>query len=117
VPHTIRLQGPWQCESLAAGHVRYRRSFHRPTGLGPGHRTWLTIRGVDEIAQVQLNDCPLIAEEDSGQLRRFEITDRLAPRNVVSIEVSASSPPSALEPDLELGAQRPQVALEIEEPE
>jgi hypothetical protein len=102
VPHTIRLQGPWQCESLAGGLVRYSRSFHRPTGLGPGHRTWLTIRGVDEIAQVQLNDCPLIAEEEAGELRRFEITDRLSPRNVVSIDVLANC--------------QPQVALAIEEP-
>lgn len=102
MPHQIRLEGPWPQESLASGFVRYSRSFHRPTGLGPGHRVWLTIGGSEELAQVQLNDCPLTAAEAPDELRRFEITDRLLPRNVVSIDVLANC--------------RPQVALAIEEP-
>lgn len=102
VPHTIRLQGPWQRESLAAGRVRYSRSFHCPTGLSAGHRVWLTIGGTLDIAAVKLGDSPLIAAEGSGELRRYEITGRLSPRNVISIELLAD--------------WRPQVALEIEEP-
>ncbi len=115
VPHTIRLEGPWQRESLPGGLARYSRSFHRPTGLGPGHRVWLTIRGANEIAKVKLGDCELIAaEKDSSELGRYEITDHLAPRNVVSIEALANSGRPPVE--LELEGQRPQVTLEIEEP-
>jgi hypothetical protein len=106
VPHTIRLQGPWQCETLAGGLVRYGRSFHCPTGLTPGHRVWLAIGDSPQLAQVQLNDLPLNGADDAGELRRLEITGRLLPRNVVSIDVLA--------PEGE--HRRPQVALEIEEP-
>jgi hypothetical protein len=114
VPHTIRLHDPWQCESLAGGLVRYSRSFHCPTGLGPGHRVWLTIRGANEISRVRLGDRELIAADYSSGMRRYEITDYLAPRNAVSFEVVANPDRPPVEPERD--GQRPQVALEIEEP-
>jgi hypothetical protein len=114
LPHQIRLEGPWQQESLADGLIRYSRLFHRPTGLGPGHRVWLTIRGANEISRVKLGDRELIAADDSSGMRRYEITDYLAPRNAVSFEVVANPGRPPVEPERE--GQRPQVVLEIEEP-
>ncbi|MGI9455564.1 MAG: glycosyl hydrolase 2 galactose-binding domain-containing protein [Aeoliella sp.] len=87
--HSIRLRGPWSYEVLSRldggsdlpppgkqkmpadwsltlgkdfhGVVRYRRTFHSPTGLEAGQGVWLVVEGVRSRAEVSLNDHQLAA--------------------------------------------------------
>ncbi len=87
--HSIRLRGPWRYEVVERiagdasrpasgkqqmpadwgeilgsdfrGTVRYRRTFHQPTGLELGQAVWLVIEGVTSHATVVLNGTPLPA--------------------------------------------------------
>jgi beta-galactosidase/beta-glucuronidase len=119
--HTIRLHGPWDFQPLGAaddlslagrivipadwseslgadfrGRVRYTRHFHRPTGLDEGQRVYLSIDGVVRSGIVSLNGETLGAVEATGGPFRFDVTDRLALRNALVIEVESLEQPGGL---------------------
>lgn len=117
--HFIRLRGPWRyevqeqlegdealsregkqklpadwSEVLGAGFrgtVRYRRTFHEPTGLEPGQEVWLSIDRVTSSATIQLNENPLPPydfSENSDTPWRQEVRDLLLPTSELIIDVS-----------------------------
>ncbi len=69
------------------GRVRYRRPFGRPTNLAAGQAVWLVVGGVDLRGQAWLNDQPLGPVDGYREPARFLVTDRLAERNHLIIEV------------------------------
>ncbi len=112
--HSIRLRGPWRYEvaerltgddsrprsgkqkmpadwaeilgSDFRGTVRYRRTFHQPTGLDEGQQVWLVIEGVTSIATVTLNNACLAACGPAG--KRYEIQHLLSPACDLIIDVT-----------------------------
>ncbi len=105
--HVIRLRGPWNYSATDSagqtregrapladgvtevappgfiGTVRWRRSFHRPTGLDDGERVFLAIDNLRD-ATVELNGVALPSE-------RCEITTRLHARNELVITQTCPS--------------------------
>ncbi len=79
-PYRIRLRKPWQVERLPDG-LRWRRTFHRPTGLGAAERVWIAVEGTDATGSVALNDQPLGPLAGRGSPSRFEVTGLLRGRN------------------------------------
>lgn len=69
------------------GRVQFQRSFGCPTGLEPGDRVDLVIGPVDAWGSVTLNALLLgrLAVQNSGA--RFDVTNHLAKRNLLCIEV------------------------------
>lgn len=106
--HTIRLRGPWQCESLdragnviAAGEfdapgswresldehaaaVRLRRRFNRPTGLGED-RVTLVIESCSLPMRLDFNGQPVICNVTEVYPLRVDITTSLRPHNEVTL--------------------------------
>jgi hypothetical protein len=90
------------------GAVRWTRRFHRPTGLSAGDRVWLALDLEPIPTCVELNNHRLWSSALGADPlpRRLDITDRLLPSNLLSLD--ASNPPDT--PPAELRW----VALEIE---
>ncbi len=117
--HSIRLRGPWRYEVLEhlagedsvpttgkqkmpgdwseplgadfRGTVRYRRTFHMPTGLEEGQQVWLAIDCVDSNATVTLNSTSLgslALNTETGESWRHEIQDSLLPTSELIIDVT-----------------------------
>lgn len=72
MPHVIRLREPW--EPIDGG---FRRRFGRPTNLTT-ERVWLTCGNMTGL--VRLNGEALGAAPG-----RFDVTDRLQPRNLLEV--------------------------------
>ena len=117
-PHRIRLRGPWDCEPLArrgtadaplpppcsmrmlrrwgegglgdfAGRVRFRRRFGYPGRIDVHERVWLTFTGAADVAEVWLNGHFLGRHEETQEPFDFEVTQWLADRNELLVEVEA----------------------------
>jgi beta-galactosidase/beta-glucuronidase len=83
------MPGDWS-QSLGRdfrGRVRYVRAFGRPTNLEPGEKVWLVSDGVDLDGRAALNGLPLGPVTNARDQARFDITDLLAERNELVIEV------------------------------
>jgi len=104
--HVIRLRQPWQRQDLP-GKVCWRRAFHRPTGLDAGERVWLVVDRPLSGATVRLNGQPL-GDVEQGTVGRLDVTDLLADRNALEIDVALAAPDEA-------GELAGDVRLEIEE--
>jgi hypothetical protein len=115
-PHRIRLHGPWEITPVAAdagplppsrrmtvpctwkqggwpgfrGRAVHRRSFGKPSNLGAAERVWLIILGVNGQASVRLNDRAL-GPIDEGAEFVADITDFLAARNCLDVEIACAS--------------------------
>jgi hypothetical protein len=76
-----------------SGRVRFRRRFGTPRQLDPHELVWLTFAGIDDAAQVALNDRFLGRQEKAAEPFEFEVTRLLRERNelVVDVEGPASS--------------------------
>lgn len=104
--HSIRLHGPWTvsspdhartfvhpCTWAAAGFANHtgtlshHRSFGKPTNIEK-KRLFLSLERIQESGKIFLND-ELLAENFTGG--RLEITGKLLPRNLLTIEVSSTS--------------------------
>jgi hypothetical protein len=100
--HVIRLRQPWQTRELPGG-VRYRRAFHRPTGLDGGQRVWLVIESPQSQVAVWLNG-ERLGDVRQGTAGRFNVTGRLADRNRLEIDVERGTADSPVgEVRLEIG--------------
>jgi hypothetical protein len=115
--HTIRLRGPWQLEPIRCfgsdtgrlpaatratmpadwaaacgagfrGCVRYSRTFQKPTGLDGGARVWLVVEPPRTLGVVNLNGTTLGNVRLGESAGRFEVTQLLADRNALEIEVT-----------------------------
>ncbi len=102
--HVIRLRGPWQSSDVG-DVVRWLRAFHKPTGLETGERVWLVVELTGSRAAVRLNGRLLGGVGLGDAVGRFDITDLLADRNALEIDVGRELPAGGL-----VG----QVRLEIE---
>jgi len=69
------------------GRVRYIRRFGCPTGLGPRERVWLVFEGADATAVARLNERPLVEICGLGSATRIDVTDLLAQRNLLVVDV------------------------------
>ena len=84
-------------ESLGAdfrGRVRYRRRFHRPTGL-VGQRVSIVCECVDVWASVDLNGCPLGTFTALAPFRA-DVTDQLRDQNELCVDVELPSTKSEI---------------------
>lgn len=118
----VTMPADWSatCGPDFFGRVRYRRVFHRPTGLESGERVFLVVEPPRSSASIILNGDVLgfvNSEEPAG---RFEISDRLEEDSQLEIIVdhpslddtkSTVDDPGILPPGGLVG----EVRLEIEE--
>jgi hypothetical protein len=72
-----------------AGRVRFRRRFGYPGRIDSYERVWLTFAGADAVAEVWLNGRRLGRHEGAQEPFEFEVTDLLADRNELVVEVEA----------------------------
>jgi hypothetical protein len=114
--HSIRLRGPWRYEVLERhagdnslpktgkqqlpadwaetlgsdfrGKVRYRRTFHQPTGLEEGQQVCLAIDLPLSAAEVRLNGDRLPADDLAAGGWRCEVQDLLLPTSELIIDVT-----------------------------
>jgi beta-galactosidase/beta-glucuronidase len=122
-PHRIRLRGPWDfeimsggsgepplaksgrvqmptdwCLALGAGflgRVRFRRFFNCPTGLEPHEAVWLIVEGIEARVEISLNGQPLGTADDTARPMSFDVTQQLAARNELWLEVECGASPSS----------------------
>lgn len=87
-----------------AGRVRFRRHFGFPGRLDTFERVWLTVGGADCIANVWLNAHYLGRHEGALEPFEFEVTNLLAVRNQLVVEVEGPA---------EKGGLWGEVALEV----
>lgn len=71
-----------------SGQARLSRAFHRPTGLDPHERVWLMVDAAGSEAIVALNGQTLGAAAAGESPAAFDITERLAPDDVVTLELT-----------------------------
>ena len=96
--HRIRLRRPWQREGVVEDAVWSRR-FGRPSGLGSNESVWLCLEGNWPSGFVKLNGRTLGRLSDAGMGGRYDVTERLLPRNELQIVLrSAASVEVADEP-------------------
>jgi hypothetical protein len=108
-PHRIRLRGPWECEPSGrpplrmtlpcrwadgglldfSGRVRFRRRFGYPGQIDAYERVWLTLAGVGDHAEVQLNGAALGSCGDGSF--EFDITRLLGSRNELIVDVEGTA--------------------------
>jgi hypothetical protein len=114
--HTIRLKGPWEfqwipplpadsgqsdgplsgqvklpatwqaCFGDRSGRVRWSRRFQRPTNLEATGRVLIAGRGIRGVSAIQLGDVALGSQLPADQGFLVDVTEVLAPSNVISFE-------------------------------
>jgi len=89
----VTMPADWSatCGPDFFGRVRYRRVFHRPTGLDAGERVFLVIEPARSSARVALQGMHLGFVEPGSLAGRFEITDRLEDDNQLEVFVDHPS--------------------------
>lgn len=89
-PGVMRMPCRWSDGGLPGfrGVVRFRRRFSRPARLDPHERLWLVCEGADAVSHWHLNGHYLGSHAGSFTPFEFDLTDRLAVRNEVSVEVA-----------------------------
>jgi hypothetical protein len=116
-PHRIRLRGPWEAEPLDppgperrvtlparvaecglgdARRVLFRRRFGRPRQIDAHERAWLIGEGLSGHAGFQLNGQSLGEHAGDAGPFAFPMTDLLAERNELAIELTADGPGGGL---------------------
>lgn len=71
----------------ASGTVRFRRRFHRPTNLEEHERVFIVFDGLGGTASVAVNGQQLGTVHSPQHSAEFEITRRLEPSNILTVEV------------------------------
>jgi hypothetical protein len=87
----LTMPAPWRTGDLSdfTGRVRFRRRFGYPGQIDSYERVWLTCAGVNEPAEVWLNE-RLLGRPEPGAFEH-EITSVLARRNCLEITLDALS--------------------------
>jgi beta-galactosidase/beta-glucuronidase len=78
-----------------SGQVRFRRHFGYPGRIDEHESVWLTFAGVEQKAEIWLND-QLLGRQVGDQPWEFNITKLLAVRNHLRVEVESESPAGGL---------------------
>ena len=94
--------------------VRFRRSFHLPTGLDAGLAVWLVFDGVRVEAAARLNGVLLGDLAQPGRRAEFDVTQLLDESN--ELVVDAELPPVVAEQHGPDGGPMGEVRLEIRGP-
>ncbi len=93
LPEPCRMTMPcrWQDGGLAgfAGRVRFTRRFGYPGNIDACERVWLTFAGVDGTVTVSLNDRLLGEHAETAGPFEHDVTELLATRNRLVVEVEA----------------------------
>jgi beta-galactosidase/beta-glucuronidase len=85
----IKMPASWQdAFGAATGRVIFSRRFQKPTNLDPEEQVHIAFDGIGGTAKIQLNDAPLGELQDVSETASINMTDRLAPTNVLSVEIS-----------------------------
>ena len=103
-PRKMTMPCRWSEGGLSdfSGRVRFRRHFGYPGRIDEHERIWLTFAGVEQKAEIWLNDQFLGRQEGTNSVE-FDVTELLANRNDLRVDV---------EGEAETGGLR-EVALEI----
>ena len=98
--HTINLRHAWTCGEISGG-VRFRRRFHRPTGIGPEIAVDLVIAAPHPADHVCLNGARLSPKAYHKGVLRFRINEHLQRFNelIVDVEHPRTRAPSASQTD------------------
>ncbi len=92
LPPSGRIQAPADWSGVLGrdfcGQARHQRFFHRPTGIDAGERVWLVCDGALDSAIVTLNGRQLGEFTGPAAGARFDVTQQLAPRNELLIDVT-----------------------------
>lgn len=91
------------------GRVRFRRRFQKPTNLDEHERVHIAFDGLGGRAAVSLNGEPLAELCDVASTQTIDVTDRIGPSNVLSLELTRD----AADPTAEKGGLWGAVAIEI----
>ncbi|MBC8353344.1 MAG: hypothetical protein H8E66_15200 [Planctomycetes bacterium] len=86
---TMKIPANWAA-SLGTdfrGRVLYKRRFGRPTNLKASERIDLVTQSVNGHAIIRLNDSNLGEIEIGASANRFDLSNKLLPRNELHIEV------------------------------
>lgn len=91
---TMRLPCRWSDGGLRGfrGVVRFRRRFGRPARLDAHERLWLVCEGADAVSHWYLNGDYLGSHVGPFTPFEFDITERIEPRNDLSVEVACHDP-------------------------
>lgn len=89
--HRIRLAGFWEAIPLPDGQVRHSRRFGRPRTSDPMETVWVAGDPSLGPIDVTVNGEP-VGRAEAGRSFAFEVTTRLAPRNVLAIVTGAGAP-------------------------
>ncbi len=86
----VTIPDAWSNHLGSAFHglARYLRRFGCPTNLEPGQRVELVIESLELPAQIRLNDRLLYASRSPDPVWRVDITEQLAPRNRLMIDLA-----------------------------
>ena len=106
-PGRVKMPTDWG-DSLGAeffGRVRYCRRFNRPRGLEPHESVWLVLDGADGWADISLNGEPLGRAGGYALAARFDVTESLAERNELIVDVTLPHPDAAGEQALRAGCE------------
>jgi beta-galactosidase/beta-glucuronidase len=136
-PHRIRLHGPWDYEVVDVfsassdvapgqqgrfqlpdrwadalgedfhGTVRLTRRFNCPSGLGEHNSVWLVVEGVDNLAGFWLNGHPVGHFPDGVKLIACDVTERLSDHNLLTLEVTRTTPTGPLVASIRLEIREP----------
>src|SRR5947209_19779684 len=122
-PHRIRLRGPWEAEPLdppgevrrvtlparlgecglgECRRVRFRRRFGRPRQIDDHERVWLIGEGLAGRGAFQLNGRVLGSHDGEAGPFAFPVTDLIAERNELTVDVAAEGPTDGLWGDVAL---------------
>ena len=85
----VTMPADWSatCGADFIGRVRYRRVFHRPTGLDSGERVFLVVEPARSSACITLKGAVVGLVKAGEPAGRFEITERLEEDNRLEITV------------------------------
>jgi hypothetical protein len=97
--HAIHLGGAWQppvASERQLGHECWRRSFGRPSGVGPADRVLLVLDRPSEAGgtvRLALNTLPLPPAESGPCRWEHDVTTMLVDRNELMLDPSPAAPP------------------------
>jgi hypothetical protein len=117
--HIIRLRGPWERDAVAVNRMRCTRRFGLPTNLGPAEQVWVVVERCNSSGAATLNGARLGTIAPNAGKIEFDVTQLLAARNVLEIEIELPpDEPVAARPDSSGRQQSParpigEVRLEI----
>lgn len=85
----IRMPASWQSAfGIVCGTAKFSRRFHKPTNLDPNERVHIAFDGIRGKAKFALNGSSIEAQGDASS---FDVTERLVPSNLLTVEITVDA--------------------------